>query len=82
MDAAGNLYGTTYRDGAGQDGSVFKLAPGNGGWTYTDLHDFMGGSDGAFPISNVALDAAGNLYGTASAGGANGYGVVWEITFP
>jgi hypothetical protein len=40
----------------------------------------MDGSDGALPISNVVLDAAGNLYGTASVGGANGYGVVWEIT--
>lgn len=81
MDAAGNLYGTTYRDGgAGDYGSVFKLTPGNGGWTYTDLHDFTGGSDGAFPVSNVVLDAGGNLYGTASAGGAYGYGVIWEIT--
>jgi uncharacterized repeat protein (TIGR03803 family) len=80
MDAAGNLYGTTYWDGAYASGAVFKLTPSNGGWTYTSLHDFTGGSDGADPISNVVFDANGNLYGTTSYGGAYNYGVVWEIT--
>jgi uncharacterized repeat protein (TIGR03803 family) len=28
----------------------------------------------------VILDAAGNLYGTTSAGGTYGYGTVFEIT--
>ncbi|MGA2370846.1 MAG: choice-of-anchor tandem repeat GloVer-containing protein [Candidatus Korobacteraceae bacterium] len=85
MDAAGNLYGTTYNDGAHNLGSVFKLTPSGGGWTYTDLHDFTGGSDGGKPQSNVTFDANGNLYGTASEGGTGsqcngGCGVVWEIT--
>src|SRR5271165_2979883 len=69
MDAAGNFYGTTFADGAYGLGSVFKLSPGPSGWTYTSLHDFTGGDDGANPVSNVLFDAAGNLYGTASAGG-------------
>lgn len=84
MDAAGNLYGTT----KGQNnpfGSVFKLSPYNGGWTYTLLHQFTDGSDGANPYSNEVMDAQGDLYGTASAGGSSTYcpggcGVVWEIT--
>ena len=75
MDAAGNLYGTTYRN----LGSVFKLTPTNGGWVYTTLHEFQY-SDGVNPISAVAIDADGNLYGTTSGGGAYSYGVVWEIT--
>jgi uncharacterized repeat protein (TIGR03803 family) len=84
MDAAGNLYGTANKDGAYGYGSVFKLTPGNGGWTYTDLHDFTGGSDGAYPYwSGVVLDGNGNLYGTTVNGGAgtcrDGCGVVWEI---
>ncbi len=80
IDAAGNLYGTTTKDGAYGAGSVFKLTPANGGWTETDLYDFTGGSDGAIPYGSVLMDANGNLYGTASKGGANGYGVIWEIT--
>jgi uncharacterized repeat protein (TIGR03803 family) len=86
MDSAGNLYGTTYLDGAYGYGNVFKLTRSNGSWNYTSLHDFTGGSDGGNPISNVVFDAAGNMYGTTAYGGtgsacgAPGCGVVWEIT--
>lgn len=83
MDAAGNLYGTTVgtEGGTGNPwGNVFKLTLSGGVWIYTDLHDFTGGSDGGSPFSNVVIDASDNLYGTASMGGANGDGVVWEIT--
>jgi len=80
MDAAGNLYGTTRCEGAYNFGNVFKLTPSDNGWTYTSLHDFTGGSDGANPYSNVVFDTSGNLYGTAYAGGSQGLGVVWEIT--
>ncbi len=78
-DSAGNLYGTAYSLGPNNAGLVFKLTPSNGGWTYTLLHQFEF-TDGCIPIGGVVLDAAGNLYGTASACGANGMGVVWEIT--
>ncbi|MGC2111638.1 MAG: choice-of-anchor tandem repeat GloVer-containing protein [Candidatus Korobacteraceae bacterium] len=80
MDGAGNLYGTTVVDGAQGYGAVFKLTPSDGGWAYTSLHDFTNGDDGAFPYSNLVFDSAGNIYGTASGGGANGHGVVFEIT--
>ena len=80
MDAAGNLYGTTASGGAYGGGNVFKLTHGIGGWTYTSLYDFTGGSDGANPISTLVFDANGNLYGTAAYGGAYGNGVVFEIT--
>ena len=87
MDAAGNLYGTTYSDGAFGFGSVFKLAPqSDGTWLYTDLHDFTGRSDGRSPEGSLLVDANGNLFGTASDGGDLkrcfhiGCGVIWEIT--
>jgi uncharacterized repeat protein (TIGR03803 family) len=90
MDAAGNLYGTTYVDGTSGLGSVFKLTPTPAGWTYTSLHDFRGLTDGSYPIGGPVVDANGNVYGTASAGGQQGggcygdsgpgCGVVWEIT--
>jgi len=80
MDGQGNLYGTTKGAGVYEAGNVFKLTFSNGDWTYTDLHDFTGGADGGVPFSQVTLDSRGNLYGTASQGGGNTYGVVWEIT--
>ena len=89
FDKAGNLYGTTYSDGPAPNqshGTVFKLTPSNGAWIYTSLHDFAGGSDGGYPVGNLAFDANGNLYGTASQGGdlskcgGQGCGVVFKIT--
>jgi len=80
IDAAGNLYGTTVYGGAHRDGSVFKLTRNNGSWSYTDLYDFTGGADGGNPIGAVAVDANGNVYGTASDGGTSGKGVAWKIT--
>jgi uncharacterized repeat protein (TIGR03803 family) len=79
IDSEGNLYGTSYNGGQHQNGSVFKLTQSNGVWTYIDLYDFTGGSDGSWPFGSVAVDTNGTLYGTASSGGAYGDGVVWEI---
>lgn len=47
--------------------------------TFTVLHSFTGGADGSNPTAGLAMDAAGNLYGTASTGG-NGYGTVYKLT--
>jgi uncharacterized repeat protein (TIGR03803 family) len=80
-DSAGNLYGTAYETGPYGQGSIFKLTPnGDGSWSYTSLHDFTGGMDGGIPVSSVAIDSDGNLYGTAQTGGHNNDGAVWEIT--
>jgi uncharacterized repeat protein (TIGR03803 family) len=81
FDAAGNLYGTTVYGGNFGNGSVFELTPNaNGGWTELVLHHFTGGKDGANPFAGLTFDKAGNLYGTASSGGAYGYGTVFELT--
>jgi uncharacterized repeat protein (TIGR03803 family) len=77
MDAAGNLYATSYGGGSSTYGNVFKLTPSGGSWTYTDLHDFNGHHDGGDPIGGVVLDAHGNVYGTTS---EFGHGEIWEIT--
>ena len=97
MDAAGNLYGTTEYGGssnfcngdAGGCGIVFRLSPkSGGGWTETVLHVFRStakGTGGYLPFSGVALDAAGNLYGTALVGGPStlcgnfGCGVLYKL---
>lgn len=79
---AGNLYGTTSEGGAHNQGTVFKLAlGGNGVWTESVLYSFdIDSGDGGFPYSGVTMDAAGNLYGTTSAGGTQDNGTVYELT--
>ena len=37
--------------------------------TFTVLHNFTGGADGARPYAGLTKDAAGNFYGTALSGG-------------
>lgn len=76
LDSAGNLYGTASGGGASGQGVVFKIdSSGN----ESVLYSFMGGADGGGPLAGVILDAAGNLFGTASGGGASGQGVVFKI---
>ena len=85
FDRAGNIYSTTH--GGGNNtvclngcGTVFKLTPSSGGrWTESILYFFTGGSDGSYPVGTMAIDAAGNLYGTTANGGY-GDGVAYEIT--
>ena len=86
FDANGNLYGTTTEGGAGGVcrggggcGTVFELAPnGKGGWTETVLHSFAN-KGVSRPVCALVLDAAGNLYGTASAS-YHGDGAVFELS--
>ncbi len=69
-DSQGNLYGTTFNGGAYGYGNVYKLTPtAAGNWTGASIYDFTGGADGALPESTLVLDRAGNIYGTAQAGG-------------
>jgi uncharacterized repeat protein (TIGR03803 family) len=68
-DAAGNLYGTTYVGGANGWGVAFKLDTKG---QATVLHSLTAGKDGAGPVAPLALDAAGNVYGTTYYGGGGG----------
>jgi uncharacterized repeat protein (TIGR03803 family) len=81
IDAAGNLYGTTYNGGIHGRGTVFELTPREGGgWTETVLHSFGNGSDGANPYAGLIIDANGNLYGTTLAGGIHTAGTAFELS--
>ena len=74
LSADGNLYGTTNSGGdlscsaggGGGCGVVYKLDKAG---TETVLYRFKGTSDGLFPQSPLLMDKAGNLFGTAQAGG-------------
>jgi len=79
-DAAGNLYGTTSQGGAvtkcGHCGIVFKVdTAGN----ETVLHTFGSTGDGADPEAGLIQDAADNLYGTTTYGGASNFGTVFKV---
>jgi uncharacterized repeat protein (TIGR03803 family) len=83
LDSSGNLYGTTISGGAYENGTVFELSPSDNGWTETVLYSFCALSqcqDGARPTSSLVFDSRGNLYGTASVGGAFHEGVVFELS--
>ncbi len=84
FDTHGNLYGTTNYGGPSNAGTVYELMPAaDGEWTETVLYSFSGGSDGGWPLARLILDAAGNVYGTASMGGNracnSGCGVAFEL---
>lgn len=81
----GVLYGEA-GGGVNGDGLIFSLRPSpttclstSCGWTEAVVHSFGGNSDGVYP-EGLAVDSAGNLYGTTYEGGAYGQGVVYELT--
>jgi uncharacterized repeat protein (TIGR03803 family) len=77
----GNFYGTTYYGGDnGGGGTVFKMSSTG---ALTKLYSFCaqsGCTDGAGPLAGLVQATDGNFYGTTAGGGANGDGVVFEIT--
>ena len=80
MDKNGNLYGTTQYRGAYTGGNVYEVSS-NG--TESVLYGFCqqtGCTDGNAPKAGLVLDGNGNLYGTTYKGGANGEGVVYEVS--
>jgi uncharacterized repeat protein (TIGR03803 family) len=79
LDASGNIYATTHCDGDYNAGTIYELTQSGGTWTYTSLYVFTGGSDGQYSYSNLVFDKLGNLYGTTKQGGADGYGVIFQV---
>ena len=76
-DSSGNFYGTTQNGGIYGAGTVFKLTPAG---SESTIWNFGNGTDGKNPTADLTLDASGNLYGSTFAGGANGFGTVFEVT--
>jgi len=82
FDKERTLYGMTPTGGAHGLGVVYQMKPDlNGGWKFSVIHAFTGGQDGSNgSAGRLILDKAGNLYGVATTGGANGKGVAFRLT--
>jgi len=70
------LYGTADGLVDNFDGAVYSFNTTSG---LTILHQFTGGSDGAWPFYGLTLDSTGNLYGVTYEGGTKGEGTVFKI---
>jgi uncharacterized repeat protein (TIGR03803 family) len=60
-------------------GQAFVALSSAQGQTFTVLHSFAGGTDGAYPFASLTRDGAGNLYGTTSLGGPSNSGTVFKV---
>jgi uncharacterized repeat protein (TIGR03803 family) len=93
-DRQGNLYGTTFYSGSGDNGgygcgNFLELSPPSqlgGVWSETILYNFQGGSNGCGALGTLVSDSKGNIYGPAAAGGAlpkgTDTGGIFEISPP
>jgi uncharacterized repeat protein (TIGR03803 family) len=81
------LFGTTWLGGAAGRGSVFTI--NTDGTGFSVIYSFSAGtgpfpqtnSDGALPVSGLALSCTA-LYGTTSSGGTTGNGTIFRLSLP
>jgi uncharacterized repeat protein (TIGR03803 family) len=83
LTSTGALYGTASAGGSARgnkgNGVVFELTGIAGANpAYRVIHRFAG-TDGSQPSATLIADPQGNFYGTTFAGGAHGYGTVFEL---
>jgi hypothetical protein len=89
FDSAGNLYGTTFSCGSGDNtGTVYELSPPQqpgGAWTETVLFNFPNDKsyEGGTPAGGLVIDPKGNLYGVTTYGAPTGLnGVIYQLAPP
>lgn len=72
----GYLYGFSYAGGTGR-GGIFRIRLDGTG--YQEMHVFNG-TDGSLPMESPVIGRTdGKIYGTASQGGTDGFGLVFSI---
>jgi hypothetical protein len=88
FDGSGNIFGTTALGGFYGGGVVYEVSPPahrGGSWTEKTLHSFGAGLDGFFPLAGLAVDSAGDIFGTTEFGGdytaycQSGCGTAYEL---
>jgi uncharacterized repeat protein (TIGR03803 family) len=80
VDASGDLFGTASQGGCCGPGTVFQFSAGK----LLPLYEFSGAPngtnpDGQIPMGGLIMDSVGNLYGTATEAGPDGWGTVFEL---
>ncbi|MBV9990421.1 MAG: hypothetical protein JOZ72_03935 [Alphaproteobacteria bacterium] len=81
MDANGRLFGFA-QYGLHDAGLVYQFDTAGQGDSFTILHQFCSSencADGAFPKGGLTLNAAGELLGTTTDGGANRRGAIFKL---
>jgi len=84
QDAQGNFYGATNKGGNFDEGVIYEVTALPSA-QLTVLHQFGSfGEDGIFPLGNLVIDQAGNLYGVTQFGGTGTCqcGTVYELSPP
>ena len=74
VDPAGNLYGATLNGGTGGGGVIFELSPSDGQWTYSIIYNLSSTGLYGGPRAALAIDAAGNLFGSTTTPGCMAMG--------
>ncbi|HEX3653706.1 MAG TPA: choice-of-anchor tandem repeat GloVer-containing protein [Rhizomicrobium sp.] len=75
VDSFGNLFGVTGAGAKYGAGALYRLAAGT--WKETTLHNFCAEAnctDGNSGVGRLAIDAAGDLFGTTAGGGSGSSG--------
>lgn len=76
----GSVYGTTLNGGTNSGGTVFKVGPSGKQAVLYNFCEDTNCADGGGPEGSLLYHGGPVLYGTAAGGGANGWGVVYQIT--
>jgi hypothetical protein len=79
FDPFGNLIGATLRGKSGNEGALYRIDQGRRNPPLFVLHEYCC-TDGTASSGPLAIDSAGNIYGTTASGGANFGGVLFKLT--
>lgn len=79
LGADGFFYGTTYKGGDFDEGTVFKIAVNGSNFSVLKSLRCSVASNGCLPLAGLVQGLDGYLYGTTSLGGASDEGTVFRI---
>lgn len=81
LDSSGHLFGECVYGSQYGKGLLYELGLSGGQWVEKPIHPWGNKDDGTYIYGGVTFDAAGNMFGVSSGGGAHGgQGTVFEFT--